>query len=287
MLEKPMKAELLYQQLEKDFINPALSDDWAGRMTTIADFLTDNFKKRSMGLVCDNSRVVSRVYTTVFPSRRVMQTILDKGEGNVLLFVHHPMVWDINKTPPWHPMEAALLNQFKDKRISIYNLHVPLDSYGEYSTSVTFAKALGIKITEPFGLYHGGLAGVFGNTEFASVTELGERFSKVLGHRTSLYLYGGKQIEGNEVAIVAGGGNEVDELTEAANSGINTFLTGVTILNDHSRPAHEFAKEKRINILGGTHYSTEKFACIAMCDYFKKLGLPCEFIEDTPVLEDL
>lgn len=136
-------------------------------------------------------------------------------------------------------------------------------------------------------MYHGGLAGVFGNTEFASVTELGERFSKVLGHRTSLYLYGGKQIEGNEVAIVAGGGNEVDGLTEVADAGINTFLTGVTVLNDYSRAAHEFAKEKRINILGGTHYSTEKFACIAMCDYFKKLGLPCEFIEDTPVLEDL
>jgi hypothetical protein len=87
-----MNSARLYEQLEKDFINPALSDDWAGRMTAIADYLTDNFKKRSMGLVCDNSRVVSRVYTAVFPSRRVMQTILDKGEGNVLLFVHHPMV---------------------------------------------------------------------------------------------------------------------------------------------------------------------------------------------------
>lgn len=175
----------------------------------------------------------------------------------------------------------------REKNISIYNLHAPLDSCGEYSTSVTFAKALGIKITEPFGLYYGGLAGIFGNTKFASVTELGERFSKILGHRTSLYQYSSDEIQNNKVAVVAGGGNEVDELTEAANSGINTFLTGVTILNDHSRSAHEFAKEKRINLLGGTHYSTEKFACIAMRDYFKKLGLPCEFIEDTPVMEDL
>jgi hypothetical protein len=58
-------------------------------------------------------------------------------------------------------------------------------------------------------------------------------------------------------------------------------------LNDHSRAAHEFAQAKKINILGGTHHSMEKFACIAMCDYFKKLGLSCEFIEDIPVLEDL
>ena len=36
-----------------------------------------------------------------------------------------------------------------------------------------------------------------------------------------------------------------------------------------------------------THYSTEKFACIALCDYFEELGLNCEFIEDNPVLEDI
>jgi hypothetical protein len=39
--------------------------------------------------------------------------------------------------------------------------------------------------------------------------------------------------------------------------------------------------------LGGTHYSTEKFACMAMTKYFEKLGLPSEFIEDAPGLADL
>jgi putative NIF3 family GTP cyclohydrolase 1 type 2 len=68
---------------------------------------------------------------------------------------------------------------------------------------------------------------------------------------------------------------------------INIFVTGVTALNNYSREAHEFAKENKINIIGATHYSTEKFACIAMCDYFKKRGLPCEFIEDKPILEDM
>ena len=63
-----MKAELLYRQLEKDFINSALSDDWSGRMTVIGNFLTDNFKKRSMGLVCDNSSQIKKVYSAVFSS---------------------------------------------------------------------------------------------------------------------------------------------------------------------------------------------------------------------------
>lgn len=58
-----MEAELLFKKLNMAFITPALSDDWTQDMYPISDFLTDNFKKRSMGLVCDNSPVVNMVYT--------------------------------------------------------------------------------------------------------------------------------------------------------------------------------------------------------------------------------
>jgi len=39
--------------------------------------------------------------------------------------------------------------------------------------------------------------------------------------------------------------------------------------------------------LGGTHYSTEKFACKKMCKYFEEKGLPARFIEGEPVMADL
>ncbi len=282
-----MNAASLYEQLEKDFINPALSDDWANDMRPISDFLTDNFKRRSMGLVCDNSSRVGKVYSAVFPSKRVMQSVLDRNEQNILLFVHHPMVWDIRKAEPFQQMNTGLLRQFKERGISIYNLHVPLDNYGEYSISVAFAKALKIEIEKPFGLYYGALGGVLGRTVSTTVGDLSHQFTVAIGHRTSLCQYGSDEIKEGRVAVAGGGGNSINVLSEVADEGINAFLTGITILNDHSRAAHEFAQEKKINILGGTHYSTEKFACMAMCDYFKKLGLPCVFMEDIPVLEDL
>ena len=50
---------------------------------------------------------------------------------------------------------------------------------------------------------------------------------------------------------------------------------------------HRIAEEKKINVIGATHYSTEKYACIAMEDYFKKLGIEAEFIEGIPFMEDL
>lgn len=65
------------------------------------------------------------------------------------------------------------------------------------------------------------------------------------------------------------------------------MVTGITAQRPHSQSAHDFAKEHGISLLGGTHYSTEKFACIAMCEYFEKLGLEAEFIPEEPLFEDL
>lgn len=283
-----MKAIKLYAQLEKDFITPLLSDEWAKYMESIADFLSDNFKRRSMGLVCDNSPEINKVYTAVFPSNAVMQSILDRGEKEVMLFVHHPCIWDIRKAPAtFQQMDRGLLEKFRERMVSIYNLHVPLDNYGSYSTSSTMAKALGLKDLKPFAEYFGGLAAVFGKTEFSTIQEIRDKFAAVLGHRTSLYQYGTGGIKNKSVAVAAGGGNIVEILEKIAGEGVNTFVTGVTVRNSHSEKAHNYAREKGINILGGTHYSTEKPACQAMCDYFTKLGLPSEFIEGTPGLEDL
>ncbi len=283
-----MDAKKLYQRLEEDFIEPGLSDDWAEYMEEVKDFLSDNFKKRSMGLVCDNSREISRVYTAVFPTDEVMQRILDSGATDALLFVHHPSIWDITKAPNvFQQMNRELLRQFRERRISIYNLHVPLDKSGEYSTSGTLARALGINPEKDFAPYFGGLCGVVGRTDCRTVTELSKQFDKAVGHRTILYPYGRKEIDGGRVAVIAGGGNDVEMLEEVAREGVNTFITGITALNDHSRKAHDYAKHHRISVLGGTHYSTEAFACRAMCNYFEKSGLSCMFCEGEPGLQDL
>jgi putative NIF3 family GTP cyclohydrolase 1 type 2 len=283
-----MKATQLYKQLEKDFITSKMSDEWVEYMDSVTDFLCANFKKRSMGLVCDFATEINKVYTAVFPSRKVMQGILDDGIQDVMLFVHHPSIWDIRKAPEvFQQMDRKLLRQFKDRRISIYNLHVPLDNYGEYSTSVSLAKALDIKPEKGFAPYFGSLCGVFGKIDLATIQDLKKRFQESVGHKVSLYNYGDKKIKNGTVAVIAGGGNDVEMLEEIAKAGVNIFVTGITAKNDHSKKAHEFAEKHEINILGGTHYSTERFACIAMTDYFKKIGLPSEFIEDKPVMEDM
>ena len=70
--------------------------------------------------------------------------------------------------------------------------------------------------------------------------------------------------------------------------GVNTFITGVTNPEVPWVGAiHEAAKASAVNLLGGTHYSTEKFAPMQMCRYFEAFGLPSEFLPETPRMTEL
>ena len=280
-----MKSNQLYAKLEKDFIKSGITDDWI-KFMKYTNFLSDSFKERSMGVVCDNADEIKRVYTTVFPEDSVLRQVAKSKDA--LLFLHHPEIWDLRKAPNvFQEMNQRLLKRLRDQRVSVYNIHAALDNFSPYSTSSTLAMKLKLAQLKPFAPYNGGLAGVYGRTDLEDVESLEKRFKQIVGHRTSLYQYGDNQIRNRQVAVVAGGGNDLDILREVADLGINVLVTGISALNSHSQSAHDFAKQHQINILGGTHYSTEKFACMKMCNYFRRLGLPCRFIPGRAGLEDL
>ncbi|MFX1297278.1 MAG: Nif3-like dinuclear metal center hexameric protein [Promethearchaeota archaeon] len=281
-----MDAKELYQKLDEDFKLDQCKDDWS-RMD-YNEYISDNFKKRYMGVLLDNSIRINDVYTAVFPSDLILNKILKSNKENVLLVTHHPMVWDIRKAPQtFTDINPKFLPILKERQISIYTLHVPLDNNGKYSTTTNLAKALEIVQKGEFYEYFGVKVGIIGKTTLNTTTELAEKLKSVVGHGVKLWRYGIDEIKEKNVALVAGGGNEIDIVQEILDLGINTYITGVTLLNNYSKQTHDFEKKHKINLIGGTHYSTEKFACIALCDYFFNFNLPCEFIEDLPVLDDL
>ncbi len=280
-----MKAKEIYERLEKDFIKgKGLSDDW--KEIKNSKYLSLNFKKRSMGVVYDFSKEIKKVYTAVFPDKSVIKKILAKKETDILLFVHHPMSWDITKKEVFTSISNKDLEIFKKRRISVYNLHVPLDNFGKYSTANTLARAIEVKIETQFAPYFGAMCGIIGTVDTDKISDLKKTLEKAVGHKVKLYKYGSDKIKNKRIALVGGGGNSLD-LLETIPKDINLFITGVSVKNDYAKKSHDYLKEKKINLLGGTHYSTEKFACIAMVDYFTKLRLPCEFIEGKPMMEDM
>ncbi|MCL2378003.1 MAG: Nif3-like dinuclear metal center hexameric protein [Defluviitaleaceae bacterium] len=284
-----MKATDLYNHLEKDFYRQGMSDNWFNYMGALEAYLCDNFKQRSIGVMCDFALEVNKVYTAVFPSDNVLTKVLDEGTSDAMLFLHHASSWDLGKTPgqAFHQMNPKLLDQLKERRISLFCFHAPLDAFGEYSTGKTLADALDIKIEKLFCEYSGSLIGAIGTTNCKDVHELSNQYSHAVGHETKLYHYGDAAIANGQVAVVAGGGCDAPIIRELVGSGVSNFITGLTAITDYSKEAHELAKANNINLLGGTHYSSEKFACIAMCGYFSKLRLASEFISDIPCLHDL
>ena len=304
-----MKKSVLLNCLEKDFIAPLpglMEFAWLEFMEGVEPFLCSNFTERCMGLVCDFTEEIDKVFTSVFPSERVLTKIINDDVAQAMLFVHHPSVW--NLPGGFCPMNPDMLAVFRNRRVSIYNLHFPLDHYGMYSTNTTLARALGLDMINPFAETEGVICGVIGSADGIkrsdnvgntlealstdlrtelSTDELQERYAAVVGHETRLYRYGQKDIHNNTVAVCVGGGNQVWVLRELATKGINVLVTGLTVKNEYSVGAHRFAKENGISLLGGTHDSSEKFACMAMCGYFESIGLPSEFVEDIPCFEDL
>lgn len=282
-----MKAADLYSRLEEDFKLSECTDEW-----DIEDngYITRSFISRGMGLMTDSTDTVERSYTAVFPSSAVINKILSYKAGSGLLFVHHPMDWDIKRPVPFGNIPQHLLKKLKDSKISIYNLHTALDKNGEYSTTVNLARALEIEAEEDFYEYSGGHVGVIGKTKCNSVRELKEKLEEVYGHNAVLYGYADEDIFQNRVALIAGGGNEEEVYAMLKSKGINAYVTGITSARTGYEPlvrAHESARENKVSILGGTHYSTEKFACIKMTEYFERFGLPCKFIPELPCMQDM
>ncbi len=283
-----MLASELYKRLDSDFIKEGITDyDWTAKMPNLTPFLTDSFQKTGMGLMCDFSDRIETVYTTVFLSEQALVKLIEEDAKNALLFSHHPVGWDIKNRNGTYGVEPKYLEVLRERKISLYVLHHPLDHYSEYSTGKTFAKVLGIEIEKPAFLSCGAMCGIIGRTDCKTVDELKALYSKAVGHQTSLYRYGDETIENGRVAVCVGGGNDTFVVEEMLSNDIRVLITGVTVNNQFSKEVHHQEQENRINLLGGTHYSSEKYAPMKMCEYFEGLGLQSEFIAGEPDLNDL
>jgi putative NIF3 family GTP cyclohydrolase 1 type 2 len=284
-----MLSKKLFRQLETDFDLITAKDHWS--ILDLGDYLNEEYKIKQNGLLLDNTKVINKVYTSVFPEEKVLNHLLKLKQQNLLLFTHHPMIWDPVITGlPFKNIPKKYLPKLEEQKISFYNLHTPLDKNGDFSTSTSLAKVLKIEPKQEFFNYFGVKVGIIGRTFNKKVSSIAKTLQKVVGHQVRVWKYGKDEIKDSRVGLVAGGGNYPKAIEELASQGVNLYVTGVSSLNENYQPSidfHEIAKKLKINVLAGTHYSTEKFACIAMTEYFSKLGINSKFIDGQYYLEDL
>ena len=242
----------------------------------------------TMGLQYDHTDRIRKVYTATFVSDEAVDVIVNRGETDVLLFTHHPVSQKKDLTKDSPPLTAELVEKLRKNRISVFNYHIPLDRVSPWSPGTNLAKAVGLTPYESFYEQNLVKMGLLCDSPFRTLTEFAHAAEQALGHPVKVYPYGGEELPEGKVSLMGGGASNPNIYAELREKGINLFLTGITwpeipwVARNHAA-----AKEHGVTLVGGTHYSTEKFAPMEMVKFFEGLGLESEFIPETPRLQEL
>jgi len=246
---------------------------------------TDIFK---LGVQYHNTDFIKKIYTSTFASVEVIEEVLSRQERDVMIFSHHPVPPKTNENNPYPEIPTNLIKRLKDSQVSLFSYHIPLDRHNPYSPSYTLALALGLSPYDTFYFQNGVKMGELCQGDYKDIDDISSELERLFGHAVKSYCYGDAKIKNNRIAIMSGCAKNLDAYTYLYKKGVNTFITGVTNKEISWVPAiHEQAKANGVNLIGGTHYSTEKFAPITLVQYFIGLGIPCEFIDEMPNMSDI
>jgi len=283
-----MKTDDLVSRLDEAFGIAACEEDLQ-EFAVVGDnrhLLNPEFLEGKTGLMLRSSQTVERVFTAVFISAGVVGKILEYP--NSLIFTHHHFDYfederGLKSIPP------GVLESLRDKGVSIYVAHAPLDGHHVYGTSLALAHLCGIEPEERFYDYFGAPVALFGRIERTDFESFAESVRTRLERPILTLQKHRPHVE--RLAVVAGGGDLPDLLQMAHNHGCDTLLTGtvenrfaVPVLQDLNKQFHELNAKLKLNLIGGTHYGTERPAMIRVVEMFKAYDVPCVYSEDEDLL---
>jgi len=234
------------------------------------------------GLQAQNSGAVTKIAATVDASlATIKMAIAAKAD---LLIVHHGLFWTSRQ--PWTGKNHELLRLLVENNLAIYSSHLPLDAHPRLGNNALLCAALGLKNLKPFFVnrQRGGDALVadcggapqpqtigFKSQTKISRNELAKRFARAIGVQPKI-IPGGKNIC-EKIGVVTGGAGA--ELKQAADAGLDTFITG-----EGPHWTFALAEELGLNVFYGGHYATETFGVKALAAHLaKKFKLPWEFLD--------
>ena len=243
------------------------------------------FHERKTGLMFDFADAVGAVYCATFMTAETIAAVLDKATGPSLLFTHHPFDYHEDSRGLGAVPDDAV-EQLRKEGIAVYAIHAPLDVGKTISVSQSLAGRLPLSEPKPFYAALGGHLGVYGRMELGTPADIAQAVGASLGLETVDLFDNGGRI--GHTAVVAGGGDQIDIVKEAEQLGCTTYITGTAVhrwerMTKANRDFQEYVRGAKINLIGGTHYNTEKCAVQDVAAFLNQRGFAAEFIED-PVL---
>ncbi len=291
-----MELASIVKILDNEFDIENIKDDWSFNFDQLfirKSVHSFRILNKNTGLLIKNSNEVKKIYTAFSPSRYVLEEIQMKGIVNTLLVVKHPFDWDGRKNGPGFIHFGERDYQLMEfMGISIYSLHTPLDKNRNdnvMSTAYAFAKIIKLKVEEEFCTEKDNpnlCFGLIGRVNEQKLSALIKRLNSILKYKIKIRRVNEKV---GKVAIVTGGGFVPRFIQEAMDLGANTFITGIITPNASNYSKQHYGKtlseinKIEINIIGCSHYLTEKWAMQYSIPFFSQI-CKSEFIEDKEAL---
>ena len=219
------------------------------------------------GLQVEGSAEVQKVAVAVDCSLTTFEQAAATGAD--MLIVHHGLFWGtpLAVTGPHRKRLAYLL----EHDINLYAAHLPLDAHQEVGNNWGLGRLLGLDQLTPFGSWRGrplGVAGTFPTP--MTLRDLADLIERTLGE--SVLVHAGGPLEVTRLGIVSG--SAAGTIVEAAEAGLDTFLTG--------EPKHDHFYdpfERGVNALYAGHYMTETVGVKLLADALReRFGVATEFV---------
>ncbi len=286
-----MKLSDLQSTLDSEFRVADSEEDLTAFALTPENrpFVNEEFVSRQTGLFTCNAEEVDIVLTTVFITKEIVRQA--SHYRNSLIFTHHHFDY-FESERGLQPIAREYLEELRSRNISLYVAHAPLDTHQTYGTSRCLATLCGVETEKVFFEYFGAPTAVIGYIEKTMYDDFVQHVQSQLErpyvtqekHRDTV----------RRVAVVAGGGDIPDLLKEVYEDGCDTLLTGtveqrwaVPAVQEGNRRFRSLNQRLGINLVGGTHYATERPAMRKVVDYFGGLGINSRYLEDFSLLSAL
>jgi putative NIF3 family GTP cyclohydrolase 1 type 2 len=226
------------------------------------------FCERFNGLMMRGSETVRTVFCSVSPSEHVLDVFLREGADGDLLFLHHPL--DIESGDPqgplgrgFLPISEAHLDAVRDRRLSVYTCHTPMDLHTELGTTAAIVAAFGGRANGGFWSHGDGNAGAVCDIDPTSTPDLMRRSQQMF--EIPYVDFAGRMHQRVErMAVVAGAGYKVDLMKDAEARGAQVYVSGEIfdrIDNAYSRrlfqDVQDFALQTTMSLIGVSHASSE------------------------------
>jgi putative NIF3 family GTP cyclohydrolase 1 type 2 len=248
------------------------------------DFAEPGFDVLWNGLMLRGGEEVTQAATCVFPTDRLVAGL----EPGTFLFSEHAA--DFTDEAGFFPLARSSFELMRDRGISFYHVHLPLDVHPEISPSRLCAAGLGLTdLRECFTVCDlPGGAVVVGQSTL-TLDQLAERLHTSLGEEVPVQVLTRPRDEAGCVAVAAGGGADPAALEESLRHGCTTYVTGnaatrcrLAFAQEGPRAFRARAEAAGVAVLDATHYGTEKPPQIAMVKWFQSRGIEAEFLPDVP-----